>query len=122
VLHAAVRGSDFAARSGGEEFMILLASTSRDGAEIAAEKIRLAIAGIKVPQVERPITASLGVAVMPDHAVDGTALLRLADRALYEAKALGRDRVAIFDAGTTELSQPDPGELSTVGHQDGVAQ
>jgi diguanylate cyclase (GGDEF)-like protein len=60
---------------------------------IAAEKVRAAIALIQVAAVDRAITGSIGVAVLPDDAGDPSTLLRHADRALYSAKAQGRNRV-----------------------------
>ena len=55
---------------GGEEFVMLLPSTDRDGAIAAAEKIRAAVAAITVPGIEREITISIGIALIPDHAGD----------------------------------------------------
>jgi diguanylate cyclase (GGDEF)-like protein len=60
---------------------------------VLAEKLRRAIAGIVLPEVDRAITASFGVATLPDDAIDAGTLVRAADRALYHAKADGRDRV-----------------------------
>jgi diguanylate cyclase (GGDEF)-like protein len=99
-LQATVREGDFVGRAGGEEFLILLPNTTTDGAQQVAETIRAAVAAIAIPQVEQPITASLGIAVLPDHAGDGTALLRHADRALYAAKEKGRNRTETFTQGT----------------------
>ena len=95
VLSAAVRSSDFAGRYGGEEFLILLADTDADGARRLAEKIRATIASVRIPTVERSITMSVGIAVLPDHALDADSLVRAADRALYTAKSNGRDRVEV---------------------------
>jgi diguanylate cyclase (GGDEF)-like protein len=98
-LKSACRESDFVGRAGGEEFLILLPDTSLDMAQHLAEKLRLAIASITVSSVSsvmQPITASLGVAGIPDHAGDATSLLRYADRALYTAKNEGRNRTATF--------------------------
>jgi diguanylate cyclase (GGDEF)-like protein len=97
VLASSMRASDFAGRYGGEEFLLLLAETSVEGAATTAEKIRLAIAGIKVVGIDRSISASLGIAVMPDHAIDADGLLRQADRALYVAKAAGRNQTSVVD-------------------------
>ena len=91
-LTRALRRSDFVGRMGGEEFIVLLPDTGADSAVMVAENLRRAIGEMRVPGVDSGITASFGVATFPD---DGTGCdtLRLADRALYLAKDLGRDRV-----------------------------
>ena len=97
LLKRHVRGSDFACRYGGEEFALVLSGATLDGARRRAEEIRAAIWS------ERPrfggVTASLGIALYPEHAGDADALLRAADQALYDAKAAGRDRVQVFAPG-----------------------
>ena len=93
VLAATIRASDYAGRFGGEEFLILLPDTDREGAILVAEKLRQAIARIALSGLDRSLTASLGVATMPPEGCDADALMRLADRALYAAKAGGRNRV-----------------------------
>ena len=95
VLGEQLRASDFVGRMGGEEFVMLLPGTNREGAVEAAEKIRAAVAQITVPGVDRQITISIGIALIPDHAGDGDGLLREADRALYTAKEAGRNRVEV---------------------------
>jgi len=65
----------------------------RAGALAFAERLRGLIGAISVPAVDRKVTASLGVAVMPDDALTDKDLLRRADRALYTAKRNGRNRV-----------------------------
>jgi diguanylate cyclase (GGDEF)-like protein len=95
VLAGCVRTSDFAGRYGGEEFLILLPDTDSEGALDTAEKLRAAIETIDVPQVDRTITASLGVATYPTDALDSDTLVRMADRALYAAKGAGRNRVEL---------------------------
>jgi diguanylate cyclase (GGDEF)-like protein len=91
-LGSSLRASDFAGRFGGEEFLILLPDTTVDDAMLVAEKIRGSVASITVPGVERDITASIGVAGLLEHAGNATGLLRATDRALYAAKAAGRNR------------------------------
>jgi diguanylate cyclase (GGDEF)-like protein len=93
LLSAGVRVSDFAGRYGGEEFILLLPDTQRDGGIVLAEKLRAAMAAIVIPEVDRAITASVGVAALPEDGLDAGTLVRAADRALYQAKADGRDRV-----------------------------
>jgi len=103
VAHAAraiLRGSDHVARFGGEEFLLILPDTDREGAITAAETLRKAIASL---EIEGPgsITASFGVATMPADALDPPGLLAAADAALYAAKDRGRDRVEA-------ASKPEP--------------
>jgi diguanylate cyclase (GGDEF)-like protein len=50
------------------------------------------------------VTASLGVAIFPDHAAEPESLLRAADKALYDAKGRGRNQVRIFARGTAKIS------------------
>ena len=95
VLRAAVRGSDFAGRNGGEEFCVVLPDTDVLGARETADKIRALIADISLPGVDLRITASVGIATYPDHAVSVERLERLADAALYLAKRSGRDRAEV---------------------------
>jgi diguanylate cyclase (GGDEF)-like protein len=95
-LRNAVRESDFVGRYGGEEFLVLLPATGRDDAAHVAEAIRSAISAIRITGVERDITASCGVATLPGDAGDAITLFRAADRALYQAKHDGRNRVQVL--------------------------
>jgi diguanylate cyclase (GGDEF)-like protein len=108
-LRAAIRDSDFAGRNGGEEFAVLLPDTNAGGAYEAAEKIRGAIGAIRLPGVDLTLTASLGVAVYPDHASTYERLERLADSALYLAKRNGRDQVEIATTGGAFDTDSVPG-------------
>jgi len=103
-MRGAVRESDFVGRYGGEEFLLLLPDTGSEGALRSAEAVRAAVAGVSVPKVDRQVTTSVGVAVLGEDGVDGDTLIRSADRALYAAKSLGRNRVA--SAGVVPLSAP----------------
>jgi len=99
VLHRNIRKVDLVARYGGEEFCIVLPRIGKGEATDAAEKLRRSTA--QTPFAGPPggeplhITISLGVATYPQDATDVAALLERADAALYEAKRLGRDRVAV---------------------------
>jgi diguanylate cyclase (GGDEF)-like protein len=102
-VSAQVRGSDVSARYGGEEFVVLLPGTAISAGFLLAERIRAAVA---VEPFELPtaatlaVTVSIGVAefrpAQGDHDLKavGERLLALADVALYEAKAGGRNAVA----------------------------
>jgi diguanylate cyclase (GGDEF)-like protein len=107
LLRGLLRESDFAGRYGGEEFLVLLATTDEEKARTVAEKIRLAVKELRIPTIDRQITVSVGVAVFPDQADDAESLERGADRALYAAKSRGRDRVEV--ATGKEPVAPDLG-------------
>jgi diguanylate cyclase (GGDEF)-like protein len=91
-LREEVRGVDTAARYGGEEFAIILPQAGEEGALVVAERLRSRIERTEVPGVGF-ITASLGVATFPLHASSRELLVTTADRALYQAKRTGRNRV-----------------------------
>lgn len=97
-LRGALRESDLATRSGGEEFTVLLPDTPLEGALQVAEQLRTAVSSIELPLPGVALSASLGVAVLPLHAVEADRLIRVADRALYAAKRAGRNRVEIAEA------------------------
>jgi diguanylate cyclase (GGDEF)-like protein len=105
VISSTVRASDFAARFGGEEFLVLLPDTDQKGAMALAEKLRIAIERAEMPNVG-VITASLGVAVLPGDATDATELLRKADRGLYSAKQHGRNQVQRFTQAPGAVPPP----------------
>lgn len=106
-IKKSVRTHDIVGRYGGEEFAVVLPGVTTNGVLPAAERIRDAIAQVRVAVtdlngVERVIaglTASVGAAVFPDHGTDRNSLLLTADAALYEAKDAGRDRTRL--AGRT---------------------
>jgi diguanylate cyclase (GGDEF)-like protein len=87
-----MRGVDTAARYGGEEFAIVLPQAGPEGGLAVAEHIRVGIEKMDIPLVGS-VTVSLGVAVFPLHASSRELLVEAADRALYQAKRTGRNRV-----------------------------
>lgn len=93
------RPGDLAARYGGEEFVVVLAATHRAGAAAVADALRLRIESLKIPhagsRVSDWVTISLGVATMVPFDTSPTALIAAADRALYQAKREGRNRVKV---------------------------
>jgi diguanylate cyclase (GGDEF)-like protein/PAS domain S-box-containing protein len=99
-LKSHIRVEDFACRYGGEEFVIGMPETSLDDARQCAEYLREKIAHKAVQYMGKsltPVTISAGVAVLPDHGTSQSELLRAADRALYQAKEQGRNRVVVAD-------------------------
>ncbi len=88
------RDNDTAARLGGEEFALLLASISAEKAAAAAERLRVVLAEPAVGDVGN-ITVSIGVAACPAHANSERTLYAASDQALYVAKNEGRNRVAL---------------------------
>jgi diguanylate cyclase len=99
LLEGRLRERDVVARWGGEEFLVLLPGTDLAGAAAIAEQLRGAVAGASLlASHELTVTVSCGVAAVD---ADATAPIetayRAADRALYAAKAAGRDRVEVAD-------------------------
>jgi diguanylate cyclase (GGDEF)-like protein len=97
-LRERVRREDIVGRWGGEEFVVALPETTPDGAAAVAESLRAAVActPIEADGVELKVTVSIGVAAWTGLELDD--LVARADRALYAAKAAGRDRVVPEDA------------------------
>ncbi len=98
VVSGCIRESDFVGRYGGEEFTALLPDTSLQGGATLAEKLRATIEQTEIAGLSGGLTASFGVATLPDHAASGEHLLRAADRALYAAKNAGRNRVELVSS------------------------
>lgn len=97
------RPSDLLARFGGEEFAIVLAATELQGALAVAEQIHTNVAKAKLPHAAsasgKILTVSIGVATLIPNEIDTTTLVDLADKALYKAKAKGRNRTESLSPG-----------------------
>lgn len=104
LLRRRLRGSDVAARYGGDEFALLLPETGHDEAVALLEDLRAAVASHVDPESTSPeeaLTCSAGLAAWPEDAYSAKELLAVADARLYEAKNAGRDRVMGRPADTT---------------------
>ncbi|MGD9538170.1 MAG: PleD family two-component system response regulator [Alphaproteobacteria bacterium] len=101
-LRGHLRGGDVLARLGGEEFLVVLPSATRERALNVAERLRHGIADtpIKLPNVEKPIpvTVSIGVTLDDGRAGSVEEIVKQADGALYRAKREGRNRVVLAEA------------------------
>jgi len=99
VIGHLMRPGDVPARFGGDEFVVVLPDTGTDEARRIAESIRQAIEACQQLDGEdvdlSRVTASVGLASFPAHAVDAEGLFRRADDAMYAAKGAGRNRVAV---------------------------
>ena len=93
-VQSTLRAGDIVGRFGGEEFVILLPGADLKQAVGAAERCRAAVAKMEIPGAPYlSVTASVGVAGFPDHGEDLDGLLKASDRAMYAAKANGRNRI-----------------------------
>jgi len=104
LLERLIRTSDVACRYGGEEFALVLPESTLESALAKAEHIRASVA--RLGGALHDVTVSIGVAMFPEHAPDPDGLVHAADRALYEAKAEGRNRVVL---GATRTIPITPG-------------
>lgn len=97
----ALRDWDILGRVGGEEFAVLLPETQSDQALLVAERLRQAVANASTPLGEGhsvDLTVSIGIATAQEDDADVDALFNRADKALYEAKQTGRDKVCLAEA------------------------
>jgi len=104
------RPSDLVARYGGEEFAVILPNTPSAGATAIADRIRQSTQALAIPhkqsEVSDIISISLGVAsVVPTLDSTPTALIALADQALYIAKQQGRDRYMVVTDSAPQNQQ-----------------
>ena len=106
VIQAELRGSDVLARYGGDEFIVLLPETSPEGATLVAERIREEMASVPLEVGGKQVqcTVSIGAASLPGDGATLDAIVARADRAMYQAKSGGRNRVVRHGAG-----HPAPG-------------
>lgn len=108
------RESDLVCRYGGEEFGVLMPHVDIEGAEVFAERLRVAVAALEFEGLS--VTASFGVTDRSFGATDIQAMLDQADQSLYAAKKTGRNRVTRFDT-LDSLSIPEGDDQNARGDQ-----
>jgi diguanylate cyclase (GGDEF)-like protein len=99
-LKSALRSADVASRYGGEEFCILLPQTAIAEAGVIADRIRQRVATANFPHGKSQplgrVSISVGVSTLAKHVDTPENIIAAADRALYQAKSLGKDRVEFY--------------------------
>lgn len=109
-LVGSLRPADVVARYGGEELMVILPNCGLDDAKLKAEMLRARIEGLSAIH-GTTITASFGVAAMPETANGANDLVAMADGALYAAKQAGRNRVMLSARRVGKPGKPAKGEV-----------
>lgn len=106
-LRQGVRESDTVARLGGDEFAVIARNTTtrKDVEVIAMRFIDALSTAIALPQGDARIGASIGVSQFPQNSKDGEALLRQADRAMYQAKRNGKNQFSIYSPALDAKSE-----------------
>jgi two-component system chemotaxis response regulator CheY len=106
-LADAIRGGDTMYRYGGEEFLVVLSEQTLESGARAGERLRAAVEALHLEHPDGgPVTVCAGVAGPGSPSCSSDELIALADRALYRAKELGRNRVEIIAAAAPEPAEP----------------
>jgi diguanylate cyclase (GGDEF)-like protein len=103
IFKQTARSIDYAARYGGDEFLLLLHEVAADDAMQLADRVRSAVAAARFGPSEHRVTVSIGVASYPEHGESAEAVIAAADAGLYKAKRGGRNETV--RAGDTDRSQ-----------------
>jgi len=113
LLKRHARSTDIYCRYGGEEFLLVMPNMAKDNAVQRAENLRSAIATAPIPYGASRIavTASFGIATFPCEGQAGDELIAAADRALYAAKAAGRNRINAGGWPLSRVPRPLPTSL-----------
>jgi len=118
-LVACVRRSDTVSRQGGDEFVVLLSEVARaEHAAFTAAKILTAVSRPhRIGHQDLHVTVSVGIGVYPDDGVDAETLLKNADTALFQAKALGRGNHQFFEPDREVRALEPPNRMHPQSHR-----
>jgi diguanylate cyclase (GGDEF)-like protein len=114
VLREKTRSIDLAARFGGDEMALILLETDFEGAVVLAERLRSGVREVEIATKNgeaMEVTISVGVATLPDSAVDVEALVDAADNALLRAKRAGKNQIRTAPARENGARRPPPPEV-----------
>jgi diguanylate cyclase (GGDEF)-like protein/PAS domain S-box-containing protein len=105
-LRGSLREVDTVSRAGGDEFTAVVPGLRdvRDAEAIARKVLQVMAEPYALPDAEVALSCSIGVALYPDHAVDGDELVRRADIAMYRVKREGKNAVGMFDPATLDAA------------------
>lgn len=119
IIQHSIRSVDIGARYGGDEFLIVLTEITTEGAHLFCERLRKTIEKTLFQNGEDKIylTSSIGFAITRpgDDEVDARGLVRVADRALYDAKETGRNCVRYYELGKPNVIYPKQGPGKKAG-------
>lgn len=127
-MSEAVRASDTVGRIGGDEFLVLLpGDIDADGARVVAEKVRISLARpFALEGLSLAVSATIGIALYPDHGRDAIQLTGNADSAMYRGKGAGGNTIRVFGgiqnpefSGSRDAPAPEPNRV--IGIKDGDA-
>jgi diguanylate cyclase (GGDEF)-like protein len=113
-LRESSRARDYVARHGGDEFMLILPGTTREMAQIVAERVlkRMATTSLRIGNLDLPIRVSVGVATYPGNAANRQELIAYGDAAMYSAKECGGGQLGRIDRKTRSLEVTPIGALT----------
>lgn len=111
IIKKSIRDTDIGARYGGDEFIIILTETDNDGVRTFCERLRQTIEKHTFTNGESTmkLTSSIGYAIARpvNQILDARALVKWADKALYDSKASGRNKVSSYDLTSGQISEDD---------------
>jgi diguanylate cyclase (GGDEF)-like protein/PAS domain S-box-containing protein len=105
-LRAQIQPGDLLGRLGGDEFVIVLPNRDAAGASLVASRITEALVSpLWIGSRQVPMSASMGISIYPDNAIDIDTLIQQADAAMYQAKQAGRSTYRFFSAEMNRLAE-----------------